>query len=58
MNDNLLKKYPHDSSKVNVNEDWEIKYWCDKWKVSPLQLRNAVKSVGTSVNAVAKFLGK
>jgi Protein of unknown function (DUF3606) len=58
MGDNLHLKRPQDSSKVNVNEDWEVQYWCGKWGVTKAQLVAAVKAVGVSATAVAKHLGK
>jgi len=41
-----------------VNESWELKYWSDKFGVTPLQLKAAVKAAGTSAAAVKKHLGK
>jgi len=58
MGDNLSLRRPQDSSRVNVNEDWEVRYWCDKWNVTKAQLIAAVKAVGVSATAVAKYLGK
>ena len=58
MGDNLNLKRPQDSSKVNVNEEWEVNYWTNKWSVTKTQLIAAVKAVGVSSVAVAKFLGK
>lgn len=56
--DDLTKKKPQDASKVNVNEDWEVRYWCKEFGCTEQQLRNAVKAVGVSVAAVRKYLGK
>jgi hypothetical protein len=58
MADDLTKRRPQDSSKVNVNERWEVDYWTTKWNVTEAQLRAAVKAAGTSAAAVAKHLGK
>jgi len=58
MSDNLKIKEPVDGSKVNIHEPYEVNYWCKKWGVSKSQLEAAVKSVGTSKFAVAKYLGK
>ena len=56
--DNLNLKKPQDASKVNVHEDWEVRYWCSKWNVTKAQLVAAVNAVGVSAVAVAKHLGK
>lgn len=56
--DDLTKKHPQDSSKVNVNEPWELKYWTQKLGVTADQLRAAVRAVGVSAAAVRRHLGK
>ncbi len=58
MADNLGKRHPQDASRINVHEDWELRYWTDKWQVSRQQLMDTVKRVGVQVNDVAKALGK
>ena len=58
MVDDLSLRGLPDTTKVNVNEDWEVRYWCKKWAVSELQLRVAVKAVGVETQKVAQFLGK
>lgn len=54
MSDDLTKKRPQDSSKVNVNED-EVKYWCSKFGCSET-FRAAVMAVGVSAKAVEAYL--
>ena len=58
MSDDLSKRRPQDSSKVNVNESWEVRWWCSEFKCTEAQLRAAVKAVGVSASAVRKYLGK
>ena len=58
MTDDLNKKRPKDASKVNIHESWEVAYWCKKWNVTKEQLITAVKVVGVSSLAVAKYLEK
>ena len=58
MADNLQERRPQDRSRINVNERWELQYWTKHFGVSEEQLRNAVKTAGTSVEAVGKHLGK
>ncbi|WP_185287880.1 DUF3606 domain-containing protein [Chryseobacterium lactis] len=57
MSDDLTKK-PKDATRVNVNEDWELNYWSKKFGVTKEQLKNAVKAVGDSAEAVQRYLGK
>ncbi len=58
MVDDLEDRGPQDRSRVNLNEDWEVRWWARAWEITPEQLREAVKQVGTSASAVAKHLGK
>jgi hypothetical protein len=47
-----------DKDRINVNEDYELQYWSEKFGVSKDRIKQAVKAVGTSVNAVQKYLNK
>lgn len=58
MADNLKERGPQDRSRINVNESWELQYWTKELGVSEEQLRTAVKTAGTSAEAVRKHLGK
>lgn len=54
--DSLKRIQPEDPTKINVNQDWEVKYWCNKFNCTESELRNAVKVAGTSVEAVKGYL--
>jgi hypothetical protein len=56
MADDLSKRGPQDRSRVNVNEDWEVRWWCKEFGCTEAQLRAAVRAVGVSVAAVRKHL--
>jgi hypothetical protein len=58
MADDKTKKGPADSSRINMNEDYEVAYWTDTLKCSREQLAEAVKEAGTSVKAVREYLKK
>lgn len=58
MTDDKTKKRPQDSSRVNVNEDYELDYWTKKFGVSAEELKAAVKAVGVSAPAVAGYFRK
>ena len=58
MADNLKDRGPQDRSRINVDESWELQYWTRHFGVNEDQLRAAVKTAGTSVEAVSKHLGK
>ena len=58
MPDDLANRGPRDASRINVDEPWELSYWCDKLGVSAETLRAAVKEVGPMVTDVKRQLGK
>lgn len=58
MADDRTKRGPQDRSRVNTSEEYELRYWSEKWGVSPEQVKAAVAKVGNSADAVARQLGK
>lgn len=56
MADDKTNRGPQDSSRINVNEDYELRYWTDKFGVSEDRLRAAVDKVGVSAEAVGREL--
>ncbi|WGD50194.1 DUF3606 domain-containing protein [Bradyrhizobium sp. CB1650] len=56
MSDNLTKKDQRDRSKINMHEDFEVKYWMKELGVSKEELQRAVDKVGNSAAAVRKEL--
>src|SRR5689334_5661224 len=57
MSDNLTNRVQPDRSKINMNEDYEVKYWTHALGVSREALQKAVDKVGNSAAAVRKELG-
>jgi hypothetical protein len=58
MADDLFDHGPQDRARVNISEEYERRWWSEKFHVRPEVLDAAVESVGTSVEDVAKVLGK
>jgi hypothetical protein len=58
MADNLQSAGPQDRSRINVHEEWEVRYWTQELGVSKEQLQEIVKAVGPSAAAVRKHLNK
>jgi predicted RNA-binding protein YlqC (UPF0109 family) len=54
--DNLTKKGAPDRSKINMHEDYEVKYWTKELGVSKEELQKAIDKVGNSASAVRKEL--
>ena len=57
MSDNKELRGPQDASRVGLGQDYEVRYWCQKFNCSEEELRRAVSKVGNSVRAVAQELG-
>jgi hypothetical protein len=53
-----FKRHPQDSPRINLYEDWEMRYWSDRWGVPRQQLVDTIKRVGVQVKDVARALGK
>jgi hypothetical protein len=57
MPDDLIDKGPKDAKRVNVNEPYEVRYWCDQFNCTEEELRNAVKRAGVMVDKVRAYFG-
>jgi hypothetical protein len=58
MADDPNKRGPQDRSRISLSEDHEVRYWTEKFGVTAADLRDAIKKVGNSVEAVKAELGK
>ena len=56
MSDDTQLRGPQDRTRININEDYEVRYWTDRFGVSKEALGTAVIQVGPSVAAVEKYL--
>lgn len=56
MADDLSYRGPRDRARINVNEDWEVKWWTKELKCTEAQLRAAVRAVGVMVVDVKKYV--
>jgi len=58
MADDKTKTTPQDAQRVNVHEDYEVRYWSEKFGCSAEELKAAVKKVGVMAKDVEKELRK
>lgn len=58
MSDNRNIRGPADRSRVNIHEDYEVRYWCGAFGCTAAQLHAAVRSVGPMVTDIRRYLGK
>ncbi len=58
MADDRSKRGPADSTRVNMKEAYEVRYWTEKFGCTETQLRAAVTAVGVLATDVQAFLKK
>ena len=47
-----------DRDRININEDYELQYWSEKFGISRDELKAAVEAAGTQVKDVEEYLNK
>ena len=52
MSDDKSKTSPQDAARINLNEDYEVRYWTKELGVTEERLRQLVKDHGVSADAV------
>ena len=52
MADDTTKRGPRDSSRINLSQDYEARYWSEKFGVSKEELEQAVQRAGSMAKDV------
>lgn len=55
---NFVGSRPPERNHIDVNEEYDVRYWTEELGVSADELKSAVQTAGPSVKAVRKHLGK
>ena len=56
MSDDTALRGKQDRAKINMNEDYEVRYWTERFGISKERLATVVNEVGSSVASVEKYL--
>jgi hypothetical protein len=56
MADDRTNRGAGDRDRINVDQDYELRYWSERLGVTPAQLRQAVEDVGPMVAKVEQHL--
>jgi hypothetical protein len=56
MSDDTSLRAPQDASRIAMGEDYEVRYWTNKFGVSRERLQEAVDAAGNSASAVEAWL--
>jgi hypothetical protein len=43
---------------INLNEHWQVRWWCEHFRVTHRELFEAISAVGVSAEAVRRRLGR
>jgi len=58
MSDDRKNRGEPDRSRISLSEDYEVRYWTERFGVTKEQLAVAIHRVGNSADAVRQALGK
>jgi hypothetical protein len=58
MSDDKTKTHPQDAARINVGEDYEVRYWTEALGISEAALREAVQQVGPGAEKVRQYLSR
>lgn len=58
MADDKSSRGPQYLSRISLGDDYEVRYWTDKFGISNSLLEGVVRSVGASASAVEEELRK
>ena len=56
MIDDTSNRGPQDGKRINMNQEYEVKYWMERFDVSRERLQLAVDAVGPMADAVERRL--
>jgi hypothetical protein len=52
MSDDKSNRGGQDRSRINLNEDYEVRYWCREFGIAPGRLRELVGQLGDSAETI------
>lgn len=58
MSDDKTKRGGQDRSRINLSEDYEVRYWTEALGVSRERLEELVRQHGNSAEKIREALGK
>ncbi len=58
MSDDKTKRGGQDRSRINLSEDYEVRYWTEALGVSRERLEELVRKHGNSAEKIREALGK
>jgi AraC-like DNA-binding protein len=56
MSESIRRRAPAQRGRINIEDSWELHWWCERLGCSDAGLREAVKAVGDTATKVAQYL--
>lgn len=56
MPDNLNRRQPEDAKKINLNQPYEVRDWCDKFNCTEEELEAVTKKFKNNAEKVEEYL--
>jgi len=53
-----VKNLPKDLNSININDNVELEWWADHFEINKDKIKDAVNIVGSSLEAVRRYLQK
>ncbi len=58
MADDPKLRHQPDRTRINVDQDYELRYWTKEFGVTEDELKQAVRAAGTQVDTIRRYLDK
>ena len=56
MSDDRTRREPTDVYVITLTEEWEVRYWSNRFGVRPRDLKRAVREVGNNPEDVKRYI--
>ena len=58
MADDTKQRHGQDGKRIDVDQDYELRYWTKELGVTEQELKQAVRAAGTQIDTVRRYLDK
>ena len=58
MADDTKQRHGQDRKRIDVDQDYELRYWTKELGVTEEELKQAVRAAGTQIETVRRYLDK
>jgi len=58
MADDTKQRHGQDRNRIDLDQDYELRYWTRELGVTEEELKQAVRAAGTQIDTVRRYLDK